>query len=59
MGAVAAKFRGPNDPVLPAFVGFADQNLFFADVLGASPMGGAFEPADGAKLARRLSLPRV
>ena len=58
MGAVAAKFRGPNDPAMPAFVGFADQNLFFADVLGASPMGGAYEPADGAKLAGRLTLPR-
>jgi uncharacterized protein (DUF1501 family) len=57
MGAVAAKFRGPNDPALPAFVGFADLNLFFADVLGASPMGGAYEPADGAKLAGRLTLP--
>jgi uncharacterized protein (DUF1501 family) len=56
MGAVAAKFRGPNDPALPAFVGFADLNLFFADVLGASPMGGAYEPADGAKLAGRLTL---
>jgi uncharacterized protein (DUF1501 family) len=58
MGAVAAKFHGPNDPALPAFVGFADQNLFFADVLGASPMGGAYEPADGAKLAGRLTLAR-
>ena len=58
MGAVAAKFRGPNDPALPAFVGFADQNLLFADVLGASPMGGAYEPADGAKLAGRLTLAR-
>jgi hypothetical protein len=58
MGAVAARFRGPNDPALPAFVGFADQNLFFADVLGASPMGGAYEPADGAKLAGRLALAR-
>jgi hypothetical protein len=58
MGAVAAKFRGPNDPALPAFVGFADLNLFFADVLGASPMGGAYEPADGDKLAGRLTLAR-
>jgi uncharacterized protein (DUF1501 family) len=58
MGAVAAKFRGPNDPALPAFVGFADQNLFFADVLGASPMGGAYEPADGDRLTGQLTLPR-
>src|SRR5438128_6139867 len=58
MGAVAARFRGPNDPALPAFVGFADPNLFFADVLGASPMGGAYEAADGATLAGRLTLAR-
>ena len=58
MGAVAARFRGPNDSSLPAFVGMADQNLFFADVLGASPMGGAYEPADAAQLAGRLTLPR-
>jgi len=58
MGAIAARFRGPNDPVLPAFVGMADQNLFFADVLGASPMGGAYEPVDAARLAGRLTLPR-
>src|SRR5262245_20765794 len=31
MGAVAARFRGPNDPTMPAFVGMADPNLFFAD----------------------------
>src|SRR5947207_4591835 len=30
MGAIAARFRGPNDPALPAFAGLADQNLFFA-----------------------------
>jgi uncharacterized protein (DUF1501 family) len=58
MGAVAARFRGANDPTLPAFVGFGDPNLFFADVLGASPMGGAYEAADGATLAGRLTLAR-
>ena len=40
MGSVAARFRGPNDPEMPAFVGMADLNLFFADVLGAGPLGG-------------------
>jgi hypothetical protein len=58
MGAVAARFRGPNDPALPPFVGMADLNLFFADVLGASPMSGAYEAADAAQLAGRLTLPR-
>lgn len=56
MGSVAARFRGPNDPALPAFVGMADLNLFFADVLGAGPLGGAYEAADGDKLAGRLTL---
>src|SRR5262249_23340778 len=58
MGAVAARFRGPNDPAMPAFVGMADLNLFFADVLGASPLGGAYEPVDASQVAGRLALPR-
>jgi uncharacterized protein (DUF1501 family) len=58
MGSVAARFRGPNDPAMPAYVGMADLNLFFADVLGAGPMGGTYEAADAAQLAGQLSLPR-
>jgi uncharacterized protein (DUF1501 family) len=58
MGSVAARFRGPNDPAMPAYVGLADVNLLFADVLGAGPLGGAYEAADGDKLAGRLTLPR-
>src|SRR5215469_3882763 len=58
MGSVAARFRGPNDPAMPAFVGMADLNLFFADVLGPGPMGGAYEAADAAQLAGQLTLPR-
>ena len=58
LGAVAARFRGPNDPAVPAYVGMASPNLFFADVLGAGPMGGAYEAADAAQLAGRLKLPR-
>lgn len=58
MGSVAARFRGANDPALPPFVGLADQNLVFADVLGAGPMVGAYEAADGAKLPGRLTLAR-
>jgi uncharacterized protein (DUF1501 family) len=58
MGSVAARFRGPNDPAMPAFVGMADLNLFFADVLGAGPLGGAYEAADAARLEGRLALPR-
>jgi uncharacterized protein (DUF1501 family) len=57
MGAVAARFRGPNDPGMPAYAGLADPNLFFADILGADPMGGTFNAVDAAQMARRLTLP--
>jgi uncharacterized protein (DUF1501 family) len=58
MGAVAARFRGPNDPALPAFVGLADPPLWLADVLGAGPLGGASEPVRGDEMAGRLTLAR-
>jgi uncharacterized protein (DUF1501 family) len=58
MGAVAARFCGPNVVGMPAFAGMADQNLLFADVLGASPMGGAYEAVDATRLANQLTLPR-
>jgi uncharacterized protein (DUF1501 family) len=58
MGSVAARFRGPNDPAMPAFVGLADPPLWFADILGAGPMGGAYEPVEGHQMAGRLSLPQ-
>jgi uncharacterized protein (DUF1501 family) len=57
MGSVAARFRGANDSALPAFVGLADPPLWFADVLGAGPLGGAYEPARGHEMAGRLTLP--
>jgi hypothetical protein len=57
MGSVAARFRGANDPALPAFVGLADPPLWFADVLGAGPLGGAWEPVRGDEMAGRLALP--
>src|SRR5262249_41451594 len=58
MGSVAARFPGPNDPAMPAFVSMADLNLFFADVLGAGPLGGAYEAADAAQIKDRFALPR-
>jgi hypothetical protein len=58
MGAVAVRFRGANNPDMPAFVGLADPPLFHADVLGAGPLGGAYEPAPGDEIAKRLALPR-
>jgi hypothetical protein len=56
MGSIAAKFRGPNDADLPAFVGLADS--WKADVWGAGHMGSAYEPVKGAELAGRLALPQ-
>src|SRR5439155_22278112 len=58
MGSVAARFRGANDPALPAFVGLADPPLWLADVLGAGPLGGAWEPVRGELMAGSLALPR-
>lgn len=56
MGSVVAKFRGPNNPSLPAFVGLADG--WRADVWGAGHMGSAFEPVKGSELAGRFRLPK-
>lgn len=55
MGAVAAKFRGPNAPGLPGFVGLADS--WKSDVWGAGDMGNAFEPVNGKELSGQLTLP--
>ncbi|MCA1684419.1 MAG: DUF1501 domain-containing protein [Planctomycetia bacterium] len=55
MGSVVAKFRGPNDPGMPAFVGLADS--WRADVWGAGHMGAAFEPTSGGELAGQFALP--
>jgi hypothetical protein len=56
MGSVAAKFRGSNDPELPAFVGLADS--WASDVWGAGHMGNAYEPVKGNELQGRLSMPK-
>ena len=58
MGSVAARFRGANDPAMPAFVGLADPHLWFADILGSGPLGGAFEPVRGDLMSGRLTLAR-
>ena len=55
MGSVAAKFRGSNDPAMPAFVGLA--NSWTSDVYGAGHMGSDFEPVQGLKLAGKFNLP--
>src|SRR5262245_62560963 len=58
MGSIAARFRGPNDPAMPAFIGLADPPLWFADILGAGPLGAAYEPGEGHQMAGRLTLPQ-
>ena len=56
MGSIAARFRGPIDPALPAYVALADSMK--ADVWGAGAMGGAFEPVQGQALAGQFALPK-
>ena len=54
MGSIAARFRGPNAPGLPGFVGLADS--WVSDMWGAGQLGRAFEPVNGKELAGRLAL---
>ncbi len=56
MGSVVAKFRGANNPELPAFVGLAPS--WKADVWEAGHMGSAYAPVDGGELAGRVKLPQ-
>jgi len=55
MGSIVAKYRGANDPVMPAFVGLADS--WAADVYGAGHLGSQYEPVKGLELAGKLKLP--
>ena len=55
MGSVAARFRGANDPDLPAFVGLAPS--WTADVYGAGHLGSRFEPVKGLELSGKFALP--
>ncbi len=52
MGSVAAKFRGPNHPGVPAFVALADS--LKADVYGAGQLGHNYEPLDGMSAAGKF-----
>ena len=54
MGSIAAKFRGPNAPGMPSFVGLADS--WVADVWGGGHMEHAYHPANGKELAGRLKM---
>lgn len=56
MGSVVAKFRGSNDPGMPAFVGLADSML--ADIWGQGHLGTEYGPIQGSELAGRFNLPQ-
>jgi hypothetical protein len=56
MGSIAAKFRGPNDPDLPAFVGLAKS--WTSDVWESGDMGSTFAPVKGHELAGKFAMPK-
>ncbi len=55
MGSITAKFKGANDPDMPAFVGLA--NSWAADVWEAGNMGREFSPVKGLELAGKFKMP--
>ena len=56
MGSVVSKFRGPNDPDMPAFIGLARD--WTSDVWGAGQLGTNFEPVKGLELTGKFNLPK-
>ncbi len=56
MGAVAAKFRGPNVTGMPANVALADSMV--SDIYGAGLLGHRYEPLDGVKSAGKFEMPK-
>ena len=56
MGSVVAKFKGPNHPDLPAFVGLAP--AWKADVYEAGLLGPAYAPVNGLELVGKFGLPK-
>ena len=55
MGSLTARFRGSNDPDLPAFIGLAPS--WAADVYGAGNLGSRYEPVKGLELAGKFAMP--
>ena len=55
MGSVAAKFRGPNDQDMPAFIGLADS--WKSDVWEAGELGNRYAPVKGQELAGKFAMP--
>src|SRR6185312_1688593 len=59
MGSIAARFRGANDPDLPAFVGVAEPEIttWNSDIWNAGHLGSAYEPVKHSDLAGQLQMP--
>jgi len=55
MGSVAARYRGANDPHMPAFIGLAES--WVSDVWGAGNLGQSYEPVKGLELAGKFKIP--
>jgi len=55
MGSVAARFRGANDPEMPAFVGLAKS--WTSDVWESGDMGSRYAPVKGHELAGKFAMP--
>jgi hypothetical protein len=55
MGSIAARFRGPNQPNMPPFVGLADS--WGADVWEAGELGHQYAPVKGSELAGKFGMP--
>ena len=56
MGSVVAKFKGANDPDMPAFVGLA--RSWRSDVWEAGDMGASYAPVKGLSLAGKFARPK-
>jgi hypothetical protein len=56
MGSITAKFRGPNEPGMPPFIGLADS--WNSDVWGAGHLGNQYEPIQGNDLSGRIAMPQ-
>jgi hypothetical protein len=59
MGSIAARFRGANDPDMPAFVGVAEPEIttWNSDIWNAGHLGSAYEPVKHSDLAGQLQMP--
>src|SRR6185436_15881166 len=59
MGSLAARFRGANDPDMPAFVGLGDPSpsLWHSDIWNAGELGAAFEPIAETHVIGQLQMP--